>query len=108
MLRTMELILGLPPLTQYDASATPMWRCFDSVAKPFPFKAIIPQVDLNENNTALSEWQRRSEMFDFAKEDANDDVEFNRVLWHGIKGDVPYPGPRRSAFVVPRSDNSDD
>jgi len=104
MLRTMELILGLPPLTQYDASATPMWRCFDKESKAFPFKALIPSVNLNEINSATTEWQKRSEKFDFTKEDSNDDVEFNRVLWHGIKGARPYPGPRRSAFVMPLSE----
>ena len=51
--------------------------------------------------TIDTEWQRRSELFDYAKEDANNDIEFNRVLWHGIKGDIPFPGPRRAAFVLP-------
>lgn len=99
MLRTMELILGMGPMTQYDAAATPMWRCFDSVSKPFPFKAILPDYDLTTRNTARNEWQRRSEKFNFAKEDANNDLEFNMVLWHGLKGDQPYPGPRRVAFL---------
>lgn len=99
MLRTIELILGLAPMTQYDAAATPMWRCFDSTAKPFDFRAIVPAVDMNQKNTTMNEWQRRSEKFNFAKEDSNNDVEFNKVLWHGIKGDVPFPGPRRAAFL---------
>jgi hypothetical protein len=100
MLRTMELILGMGPMTQYDAAATPMWRCFDSTANPFPFKAIIPGVDLREKNMAKNEWQKKSEQFNFAKEDSNNDIEFNKVLWHGIKGDIPFPGPRRSAFLT--------
>ena len=100
MLRTMELILGMGPMTQYDAAATPMWRCFDSTAKPFPFKAIVPSIDLKQKNTARNEWQKKSEQFNFAKEDSNNDIEFNRVLWHGIKGDIPFPGPRRSAFLT--------
>ncbi|NDE78977.1 MAG: hypothetical protein EB047_07215, partial [Chitinophagaceae bacterium] len=101
MLRTMELILGLPPMTQYDAAATPMWRCFDTIARPLVFKPLVPSVDLNEKNVAINEWQRRSEKFDFAKEDSNNDIEFNRVLWHGLKGDRPFPGPKRSAFIFP-------
>ena len=100
MLRTIELILGLPPMTQYDAAAMPMWRCFDTVAKAFDFLVQLPSVNLNERNTAMNEWQRRSEKFDFKKEDANNDLEFNWVLWHGLKGDVPFPGPRRAAFVM--------
>jgi len=108
VLRTMELILGLEPMTQYDAAATPLWRCFDKEAKPFRFNMLTPQVSLNEKNTALNEWQRRSEKFNFAKEDSNNDVEFNRVLWHGIKGDVPFPGPRRAAFLKIRAEEEDD
>lgn len=106
MLRTMELILGLPAMTQYDAAATPMWRCFDTIARPFVFKPLLPGVDLNEKNVAINEWQRKSEKFDFVKEDSNNDIEFNRVLWHGIKGNIPFPGPKRAAFVLPT--DSDD
>lgn len=108
VLRTMELILGMGPMTQYDAAATPMWRCFDSVARPFPFRAIIPEYDLNTRNLAKNEWQRRSEAFDFAKEDANNDVEFNRVLWNGLRSDKPFPGPRRVAFLQPADEDDDD
>jgi hypothetical protein len=84
MLRTMELILGLNPMSQYDAAAMPMWRSFDSVARPTDFKAIIPNVDLIGKNVARNEWQRRSELFNFEKEDTNNDVAFNLVLWHGL------------------------
>jgi hypothetical protein len=104
MLRTMELILGMGPMTQYDAAATPMWRCFDSTAKAFPFKAILPDWNMNERNTVKNEWQRKSEQFNFVKEDSNNDIEFNRVLWHGIKGNIPFPGPRRSAFLTTEAD----
>ncbi|HJV20619.1 MAG TPA: bifunctional YncE family protein/alkaline phosphatase family protein [Sediminibacterium sp.] len=102
MLRTIELILGIPPMSQYDAAATPMWRCFTSTADARPFSSIIPSVNLNERNTAMNEWQKRSEKFDLSKEDAVPDLEFNKVLWHGLKGDhVPFPGPRRAAFYKP-------
>ena len=102
MLRTMELILGLSPMSQYDAAAMPMWRSFDSVAKPSDFKAISPNVDLRTKNVARNEWQKKSELFNFEKEDTNNDVAFNLVLWHGLKGDkIPFPGPTRAAFVYP-------
>jgi YVTN family beta-propeller protein len=104
VLRTIELILGMQPMTQYDAAATPMWRCFDSIARPINFKSILPQVDLDEKNIASNEWQRRSELFDFAKEDNNNDLEFNKVLWHGLKGDKPFPGPRRTAYIIPMAE----
>jgi hypothetical protein len=102
MLRTMELILGLSPMSQYDAAAMPMWRSFDSVARPSDFKALAPGVDLQAKNVVKNEWQRKSELFNFEKEDTNNDVAFNLVLWHGLKGDkIPFPGPTRAAFVYP-------
>jgi phospholipase C len=107
VLRTMELILGLSPMTQYDAAATPMWRCFDTVARATDFKALIPGVDLRQKNTAMNEWQRRSELFNFAKEDSNNDVEFNKVLWHAIKGNIPFPGPTRAAFLKVSEEEDD-
>lgn len=102
MLRTMELILGIPPMSQYDAAATPMWRCFTSQANTTAYTARPAMVNLKEVNTAMNEWQRLSEKMDFVKEDAVPDLEFNRVLWHGLKGDqVPFPGPKRAAFYKP-------
>jgi hypothetical protein len=46
ILRTIELILGLPPMSQYDASATPMWRCFQSAPDMTPFNAKPLQWDI--------------------------------------------------------------
>jgi YVTN family beta-propeller protein len=108
MLRTMELILGIPPMTQYDAAATPMWRCFTATPDSTPFKALPPNVDFGEKNMVLNEWQRRSQRFDLTREDANSDIEFNTVLWHAIKGEVPFPGPRRAAFVQVQAEADDD
>jgi YVTN family beta-propeller protein len=109
MLRTMELILGLPPMTQFDAAAEPMWRCFSSTADLTPFKSVAANIDITEKNVAINEWQRRSEKFDLTKEDAVPDLEFNLVLWHGLKGnDVPFPAPKRAAFLKLRKDKIDD
>jgi YVTN family beta-propeller protein len=110
MLRTIELILGIPPMSQYDAAATPMWRCFTNTPDPTPFSSVPANIDLNEKNVVINEWQRRSEAFDLSKEDAVPDLEFNIVLWHAVKGDlVPFPGPRRAAFVKlkPKTDDDD-
>ena len=99
MLRTMELILGMPPMTQYDAAAMPMYKCFSATPDVSPFVSVPNRVDLNDKNVAINEWQQRSEKFNLTKEDAVPDLEFNIVLWHGIKGShVPFPGPRRAAF----------
>ena len=109
MLRTMELILGIPPMSQYDAAATPMFRCFTTTADMTPFKSLPANIDLNEKNVALNKWQQRSEAFNLKKEDAVPDLEFNIVLWHGLKGDnIPFPGPKRAAFVKLNKEAEDD
>jgi hypothetical protein len=100
VLRTIELILGLPPMSQYDAAATPMWRCFSSQANPEPFSSLRANIDLNEKNMAMNEWQRKSEKFDFSMEDRVPDQDFNEVLWAAVKGlHTPFPPINRAAFV---------
>jgi len=104
----MELILGMPPMTQYDAAAESMWRCFGSTPNSDPFISVPAQIDITVKNMAINEWQRRSDKFDFSKEDAIPDMEFNLVLWHGIKGDnVPLPAPKRAAFVKVKDELKD-
>jgi len=94
------LILGIKPMSQYDAAAEPMWRCFNTQPDLNTFQSVAPQTDMNQKNTAMNEWQRRSEQFNLTKEDAVPDMEFNLVLWHGIKGsDISFPAPKRAAFV---------
>ena len=109
MLRTIELILGIPPMSQYDAAATPMWNCFTPHADLTPFASVKANIDLMEKNTAMNEWQQRSEKFNLAKEDAVPDLEFNFVLWHGLKGsDIAFPAPKRAAFVKLKDKKDDD
>jgi len=102
MVHTIELLLGLPPMSQYDAAATPMWNSFSSTPNLTPFASVPAQIDITNKNIVFNEWQRKSEEFNFAKEDAVPDMEFNKVLWYGIKGNVPYPAPKRAAFVNTR------
>ncbi len=102
VLRTIELILGLPPMSQYDAAARPLRRCFTNSPASYSIKPPGPFTDLSEKNIALNEWQRMSEEFDFSKEDRAPEDLLNKVLWYAVKGaDLPYPGPVRSAFVKP-------
>lgn len=98
MLRTMELILGLPPMTQYDAAAIPMWRCFNDTTDATPYQCIPAQIDINEKNVALNYWQERSEEFNFAIEDRVPDAIFNDVLWFALKGNSNCPPPVHAAF----------
>jgi YVTN family beta-propeller protein len=109
MLRTMELILGMPPMTQYDAAAMPMWRCFSNQADLTPFVSVIPAVDFSQKNMAVNKWQQLSDSYNFAKEDAVPDIEFNELLWYAVKGEaVPFPGPKRAAFLKLNSVGEDD
>jgi YVTN family beta-propeller protein len=100
MLRTIELILGIPPMTQYDAAATPMWRCFTNVPDTTGFTVRPLQIDINEKNTVENAWQRKSETFDFSKEDRVPDLEFTEVIWKAVKGEnAVVPPPKRAAFL---------
>jgi YVTN family beta-propeller protein len=100
MLRTIELILGLPPMSQYDASATPMFRSFSKTADISPFTHIVPKVNLFEKNTKETASSRLSEKFDFSKEDSAPDLELNQVIWKAVRGeDSDMPAPRRAAIL---------
>lgn len=100
MLRTIELILGIPPMSQYDAGATPMWRCFTSTANNNRFTALPSNIDLSEKNLAWNELAEQSATFDFTKEDRAPDLEFSEVIWKGVKGlHAIMPAPKRAAFV---------
>jgi YVTN family beta-propeller protein len=99
VLRTIEQILGLPPMSQYDAAAETLWRSFTDTPNSSTFKSVAPEIDLSERNTAMNEWQRKSESFDFRKEDSIPDDAFNEVLWYAIKGSATKcPAPRHAAF----------
>lgn len=101
MLRTIELILGLPPMSQYDAAATPMWRCFSETPDHPSYDVKPINVDLNLKNGTDNQYSRLSETFDFSKEDRVNDNDFNKVIWVAVKGEsIPMPAPRRAAFFT--------
>jgi hypothetical protein len=109
MLRTIELILGLPPMSQYDAAATPMWRCFSSTPNLTPFVSVPANVNLNDVNEKVSVWSQLSETFDFTKEDRIPDLIFSEVIWKAVKGEHSVmPAPRRSAFLKTMKEEEDD
>ncbi len=103
MVRTIELILNLPPLTQYDAGATPMFHCFGDHPQVTPYTVRMPQVDLEARNTPRSPGAKRSSQMDFREYDLAPEDELNRILWLAAKGpDVPYPTPiHRALFTKP-------
>jgi YVTN family beta-propeller protein len=103
MIRTMELILGLPPLTQYDAGATPMFNCFGPKADMTPYKLQQPKVDIEAKNPLKNPFAEASLKMDFSEYDRIPEDEMNRILWHMAKGmDAPYPTPiHRALFTTP-------
>ena len=108
MLRTMELILGLAPMSQYDAAATPMWRCFTAKADFTAFTALPANVNLADKNTVNNILAERSAQFDFSKEDRAPDLEFSEVIWKGVKGlHSIMPAPKRAAFVKVSEEEDD-
>lgn len=107
--RTIELILGLQPMSQYDAAAVPFFECFTSKADVTPFKVIPAQVDIDQRNIAVNKSSKRSEYFNLANEDQVPDRDMNEVIWKYFKGeDAVMPAPKRSAFVMLEKKRKDD
>ena len=97
MLRTIELILGLRPMTHFDAAARPMASVFQARPEARPYTAEKPRIRLDERNPAAGEAAARSRRLDFSEADRIDDDELNRILWMGLRGE-PAPVPTRSLF----------
>lgn len=98
--RTMELILGLPPLTQYDAGATPMFNSFQNSAQVVPYNCLPPRVDVLARNTRNSPGAKQSAGMNFRDYDLAPEDELNRVLWLAAKGpNEPYPTPIHRAIL---------
>ena len=99
MLRTIELILGLQPMSQYDAAAAPMWASFQTKPELAPFLARPAQVDLAALNPRHGPLARASRHMDFSQPDRVDDIELNEVVWRSVRGEKdPMPAPVRAAF----------
>ncbi|HUR59497.1 MAG TPA: bifunctional YncE family protein/alkaline phosphatase family protein, partial [Opitutaceae bacterium] len=100
VLRTIELMLGLPPMNQMDATATPMFDCFTATPDFTPFTSVPNQVPLDEMNPdpkTVRDPQLRKDAYASArlplnKEDQCPEDVLNRILWRAMKGvHVPYP-----------------
>ncbi|MEZ5964227.1 MAG: alkaline phosphatase family protein [Planctomycetota bacterium] len=112
ILRTIEQILGLPPMNAFDASATPMFDCFQDTPDLAPFVALpsnVPFDEMNPGSTALADPAlradaERSAQLDFSRVDRAPEDVLNRILWRAMKGSsVPYP-----EWAVSKVDDDDD
>jgi hypothetical protein len=100
MLRTMELILGLPPMSQYDAAATPMYNAFQAAPVLTPFAARPARIDLAEKNAANAWGAAASARMNLAEADMAPELELNEIVWKSVRGaHSPMPPPVRAAFV---------
>ena len=98
VLRTMELILHLRPMTHFDAGARPMINAFSQQANLTPYQVEKPRIPLDARNPGNSPTAARSAKMDFDEADRIDDDELNDILWLAIKGTDP-PAPVRSMFT---------
>jgi DNA-binding beta-propeller fold protein YncE len=104
MLRTIELCLGLEPMSQFDAAARPMANAFTAEPDFSPFIHRPARADLNAKNTATAWGAEASKRLNLEVEDRADDLVFNEIIWKSVKGaDSPMPPPVRAAFVLPRN-----
>jgi DNA-binding beta-propeller fold protein YncE len=106
MIRTMELILGLRPMSQFDAAARPMYASFQAKADLRAYEHVVPEVDMKARNKKTAWGAQRSATLDFSKADAADDLLLGEIVWRSVRGaDSPMPPPVRSAFVFPHLDD---
>ena len=109
MLRTMELILGLEPMSQYDAAATPMYNAFQNKPDLTPFTHLPARVSLDERNDWNSYGAQASLDMNFEEVDMAPELELNEIIWKSIKGaHSPMPPPRRAAFIRPVETDEDE
>jgi hypothetical protein len=107
MLRTMELILGLKPMTQFDSAATPMFASFKSSPDLRPYDAVPENIDLNEKNLKTA-WGADLKM-NFAQEDAAPEMLLNEAVWKSVRGAASeMPAPVHAGFVFTKPGDDDD
>ena len=111
MLRTIELILGATPMSQFDAAATPMYAAFHLRPDVAAYKALTPRTDLDEKNPAANE-PELLRTIDYSEPDQlslAQEIALNQAIWRTVKGNVPYPGAvRRFGFTAKDEDDDDD
>ena len=111
ILRTIELLLGLPPMSQFDAAATPLYASFGTTADSTPYDALPPRIDLNQKNTLAAYGALASNRMDFADVDRAPMYELNEILWKSIKGAasaMPLPVHRYRCCGPSAPDADDD
>jgi hypothetical protein len=108
MLRTMELILGIKPLTQFDAAATPLTASFTDTPEMARYDAIKPEQSLTEPNKPDAPMAQASSRMDFSKEDRAPAHELNKAIWKSVCGaESDMPAPRHALSVIEQEEEEE-
>ncbi len=100
VLRTMELVLGLPPMSQYDAAAAPMFRAFGTTADPGPFTRRDARVPLDDVNRAGAYGAAASAAMNLSQPDLAPEQLLTEIVWRSVRGPrAVVPPPVRAAFI---------
>jgi YVTN family beta-propeller protein len=99
VLATIEEILGLGRMSQFDQYGRPLREIWETTPDLTPYTAITPSVPLTETNPRRGAMAEASKKLSLKKEDTSDENLFNRILWTTIKGDKPYPGTKRMSAL---------
>lgn len=111
IVRTIEQILGIPPMNLFDATALPMFDCFSGSFNKTPYASLknnIPLDELNKTTASLKgkarKYSKLSSLPDFDHIDSGNDDLLNRILWFAAKGDKPYP----RKMILSKKERKDD
>ncbi len=111
IVRSIELLLGLPPMSQYDAAATPLYAAFTTKPDLTPYTAIAPMVDVNAKNLVTAWGAEESANMNLAEVDRAPMGRLNEIIWRSVKGaDAAMPSPihRYRAIVQGPQDDDDE
>jgi YVTN family beta-propeller protein len=109
VLRTIELILGLPPMSQYDAAATPLYHAFQATPVLAPFAHLAPRISIDEKNEPAAYGAQASLRMDMTEPDLAPERELNDIIWRSVRGPLAVVPPSvRSAFVRRLAGDDDD
>lgn len=111
VVRTIEQILGIPPMNVMDATALPMFDCFSETANSKPYKVIVNKIPLDEMNKPAVSLSGKAKKYTllssspmFAKIDSGNDDLLNRIIWYATMGNKPYP----KKMTLPKKQRVDD
>ena len=109
MLRTMELILGIPPMSQLDAAAAPMYGAFQATPVLTAYTALAARVPLDERNGPDAPGAAASMRMNFEEADLAPELELNEIIWKSVRGkDSVMPPPVRAAFLRPLGEEKEE